>query len=153
MKNKTTRFLLGSLIGVVLLCVGVFSFFSLHMSTQSSWAINEVGTLYMSRMSQQTSSHFESIISLQLEQLRSLAASVPSENVHEDKALQAELIQGGQARDFTYLGFCNKDGGIEMLHGGQVTVVDPEPFVGSLEEGQQKVAIGLNPQGEKVVLL
>lgn len=153
MKNKTTRFLLGSLIGVVLLCVGVFSFFSVHMSTQSSWAINEVGTLYMSRMSQQTSSHFESIISLQLEQLRSLAASVPSENVHEDKALQAELIQGGQARDFTYLGFCNKDGGIEMLHGGQVTVVDPEPFVGSLEEGQQKVAIGLNPQGEKVVLL
>ena len=66
MKNKTTRFLLGSLIGVVLLCVGVFTFFSLHMSAQSSRAINEVGTLYMSSMSQQISIHFESIINLQL---------------------------------------------------------------------------------------
>ena len=32
------------------MCVGVFTFFSLHMSAQSSRAINEVGTLYMSRM-------------------------------------------------------------------------------------------------------
>ena len=73
MKDKTTRFLLGSLIGVVLLCVCVFTFFSVHMSGESAHAINEVGTLYMSRMSQQTSSHFESIMALQMDQLRSLA--------------------------------------------------------------------------------
>ena len=32
MKDKTTRFLTGSLIGVVVLCVCVFTFFSVRMS-------------------------------------------------------------------------------------------------------------------------
>ena len=153
MKNKTTRFLLGSLIGVVLLCVGVFTFFSLHMSAQSSRAINEVGTLYMSRMSQQTSSHFDSIISLQMGQLRSLADTITTAGIHEDPELQEELIVQAKARDFDYLGFCGNDGSIRMIYGSQVAVSDPGPFLVSLGKDQQKVAIGTNARGEKVVLL
>ncbi len=153
MKNKTTRFLRGSLIGIVALCVCVFSLFSIHMSRQSSYAINEVGTLYMARMSQQTSDHFDSIISLQMGQLRSLADTIPSAAIHEDQALQEELIAGAKARDFDYLGFCGSDGAIRMLYGSSVTVSDPEPFLDSLEDNQQKVAIGVNAAGEKVVLL
>lgn len=153
MNNKTTRFLRGSLIGIVLLCVCVFTAFSLHMSGQSAQAINQVGTLYMSRMSQQTSSHFESIIILQMNQLRSLADTIPSAAVHDDPELQKELIAGGKARDFSYLGFCGSDGSIRMLYGAPVTVTDPEPFLESLENDQQKVAIGVNAMEEKVVLL
>ena len=153
MNNKTTRFLRGSLVGIVLLCVCVFSAFSLHMSGQSAQAINEVGTLYMSRMSQQTSSHFESIIILQMNQLRSLADTIPSAAVHEDPELQKDLIAGGKARDFSYLGFCGSDGTVEMLYGAPVTITDPEPFVRSLKDNQQKVAIGVNAMEEKVVLL
>ena len=41
MKNRTTRFLITSLIGVALLCVCVFSVFALHMSSQSARTINE----------------------------------------------------------------------------------------------------------------
>ena len=48
MKNKTTRFLLTSLIGVALLCVCVFGVFAVHMGNQSAVTINQVGTLYMS---------------------------------------------------------------------------------------------------------
>ena len=153
MNNKTTRFLRGSLIGIVLLCVCVFTAFSLHMSGQSAQAINQVGTLYMSRMSQQTSSHFESIIILHMNQLRSLADTIPSAAVHDDPELQKELIAGGKARDFSYLGFCGSDGSIRMLYGAPVTVTDPEPFLESLENDQQKVAIGVNAMEEKVVLL
>jgi signal transduction histidine kinase/DNA-binding response OmpR family regulator len=153
MKDKTTRFLLGSLIGVVLLCVCVFTFFSVHMSGESAHAINEVGTLYMSRMSQQTSSHFESIMALQMDQLRSLADTIPSAEIHHDKALQEELMAQGRARDFSYLGFCDSEGSVQMLYGSQVTVVDPQPFVDSMENGERKVAIGINEEGEKVVLL
>jgi len=58
MKNKTTRFLTISLVGVALLCVLVFSFLAVHMRKQSSVTINEVGTLYMASMSQQISMHF-----------------------------------------------------------------------------------------------
>ena len=153
MKNKTTRFLITSLIGVALLCVLVFSFLAIHMGGQSAETINDVGTLYMSNMSQQISIHFESIISLQLEQLRTLAGTVSSDRIHTDPALQEGLVAQAKARDFTYLGFCASDGSLEMLYGPQVTVTDPEPFLESLRGDQQKVAIGTNARGEKVILL
>ena len=40
-----------------------------------------------------------------------------------------------------------------MLYGSQLTVTDPEPFLNSLQADRQKVAIGTNAQGEKVILL
>ena len=153
MKNKTTRFLITSLIGVALLCVCVFSSFAFHMSNQSALTINEVGTLYMSSMSQQISIHFESIIALQMGQLRTLSGTVSSDAVHSDRELQEKLIDQAKARDFSCLGFYGNDGSLEMLYGAQVTVTDPEPFLGSLGQGQQKVAIGINARGEKVILL
>ena len=153
MKNKTTRFLITSLIGVALLCVLVFSFLAIHMGGQSASTINDVGTLYMSSMSQQISIHFESIISLQMEQLRALAGTISSDDVHTDKTLQEELVAQAKARDFTYLGFYGEDGKLEMLYGSQLTVTDPEPFLNSLRQDQQKVAIGTNLAGEKVILL
>ena len=153
MKNKTTRFLITSLIGVALLCVCVFSIFAAHMSNQSALTINKVGTLYMSNMSQQTSIHFESIIAIQMNQLRTLTDTISSDAVHDDRALQEELIGQAKARDFSYLGFCSSDGTLEMLYGSQLTVTDPEPFLNSLQADRQKVAIGTNAQGEKVILL
>ena len=153
MKNKTTRFLLTSLAGVVLLCVCVFGFFAAHMGSQSATTVNQVGALYMSSMSQQTSVHFESIIGIQMEQLKALVATIPSDAIHEDKTLQQQLMAQAKARDFTYLGFYGSDGSMEMLYGSQLTVTDPEPFLASLRGDQQKVAIGTNAQGEKVVLL
>lgn len=153
MKNKTTRFLATSLIGVALLCVCVFSFLAIHMSARSARTINEVGTLYMSSMSQLTSTHFESIIDVQMDQLEALAGTISSDAVHTDQALQKELVDQAKARDFTYLGFCGQDGGMEMLYGSQLTVTDPGPFLESLNRGEKKAAIGTNESGEKVVLL
>ncbi len=153
MKNKTTRFLITSLIGVALLCVFVFAFFAIHMSHQSSRTINEVGTLYMSSMSQQISVHFESIINLRLEQLEVLADTIPSDEVHRNQALQEKLISGAEARDFSYLAFYHNDGTVEMLYGPQLTITDPEPFLESLRSDEKKAAIGTNPRGEKVVVL
>jgi len=153
MRNKTTRFLIASLIGVALLCVCVFTFLSLHMSAQSSRTINQVGTLYMSSMSQQISASFETIIDLQMEQLGTLADTVPSERVHEDPVMQQELIDNAKARDFSYLAFYDTDGGFEMLYGSDLHVTDPELFLASLTQGKKKVAIGTDAEGNAVVLL
>ena len=153
MKNRITRFLLTSLIGVALLCVCVFTFFAIHMGNQSAATINQVGTLYMSSMSQQTSVHFERIIGIQMDQLRALVGTIPSDIIHSDQGLQQQLMAQAKARDFAYLGFYGNDGSFEMLYGSQLTVTDPEPFLDSLRKDQQKVAIGTNARGEKVVLL
>ena len=104
-------------------------------------------------MSQQISIHFESIIGLQMNQLKTLADTIPSSEIHTSRTLQENLIAQAQARDFTYLGFCASDGSLEMLYGSQLTVTDPQPFLDSLNKEQQKVAIGTNASGEKVILL
>lgn len=153
MKNRIARFLLTSLIGVALLCVCVFTFFAIYMGNQSAATINQVGTLYMSSMSQQTSVHFESIIGIQMNQLRALVGTIPSDIIHSDQGLQQQLMAQAKARDFAYLGFYGNDGSFEMLYGSQLTVTDPEPFLDSLRKDQQKVAIGTNARGGKVVLL
>jgi len=153
MRNKTTRFLTVSLVGVALLCVCVFTFLSLHMSAQSSRTINQVGTLYMSSMSQQISASFETIINLQMEQLDTLADTVPSVQVHQDPAMRQDLIDNAKARDFSYLAFYSLDGEFEMLYGSDLNVTDPELFLSSLNQGEKKVAIGSDAEGNTVVLL
>ena len=153
MKNRTTRFLFISLVGVALLCVCVFTFFAVHMSAQSSAAINQVGTLYMSGVSQQTAFHFENIMKLRLDQLETLVASVSDDDIHTDQAARGELIDDAMARDFPYLAIYKTDGSFEMLYGSSLTVIDPVPFLTALSQGEKKVAIGTNGAGEKVILL
>ena len=153
MKDRTTRFLLGSLIGVALLCVCVFSFLAVRIGAQSSRTINEVGVLYMSGMSEQISMHFETTITLRLDQMKALVESAVSEKIHEDREQLEELIFIARAREIDYLGFYREDGTFDMLYGSQLTVANPEPFRQSLANGERKVAIGSDARGNEVVLL
>ena len=153
MKDSTTRFLLGSLIGVALLCVCVFSFLAMRISAQSSRTINEVGVLYMSSMSEQISRHFETTITLRLDQMKALVETAVPEKIHEDRERLDELIFAARAREIDYLGFYREDGTFDMLYGAQLKVDDPEPFHQSLTNGERKVAIGSDARGNVVVLL
>ena len=153
MKSKTTRFLITSLIGVALVCVCVFSFLAVRISDQGSRTINEVGTLYMSSMSEQISMHFETTIDLCLDQMTALVKTVVPEEIHEDPAQMEELIFNAQARDIGYLGFYREDGSFEMVYGDELEVADPGPFRQSLVNGYRKVAIGSDSKGNEVILL
>ena len=153
MRDRTTRFLLGSLIGVALLCVCVFSFLAVRISAQSSRTINEVGLLYMSSMSEQISMHFETTIGLRLDQMTALVETAVTGGIHGDRGQLDELIFAARAREIDYLGFYREDGTFDMLYGAQLKVDDPGPFRQSLENGERKVAIGADARGNVVVLL
>ena len=152
-KSKTTRFLTVSLVGVILLCVCVFSFLAVHMNRESTQTINQVGTLYMSNMSQQISMHFATTISLRLDQLDALVTTIPPDSGRDLDDLYEELSYQAKARTFDYLGLYSTDGTFQMIYGEQLEVTDPEPFLSSLNNEEKKVAIGTNADGEKVVLL
>ena len=153
MKDRTTRFLLGSLIGVALLCVCVFSFLAVRISDRSSRTINEVGLLYMSGMSEQISMHFETTITLRLDQMTALVETVVFENIHGDPKQLDELIFTAKAREIDYLGFYREDGTFDMLYGAKLKLDDPDPFRQSLTNGERKVAIGSDNRDNVVVLL
>ena len=152
-KNRTTRFLTTSLVCVVFLCVLVFSSLAFHMNKESTQTINQVGTMYMSNMSQQISMHFSTTISLRLDQLDALVATIPPNSSRAPDGLYQELCYQAQARNFDYLGLYSTDGTLEMLYGDQLEITDPGPFLTSLNNGEKKVAISVNSKGEKVILL
>ena len=152
-KSKTTRFLTMSLVGVVLLCVSVFSFLAVHMNHESTQTINQVGTLYMSNMSQQVSMHFATTISLRLDQLETIVTTVPPDSDRDLDELYETLRYQAKGQNFSCLGLYSTDGTFQMLYGEQLKVTNPEPFLASLNNNEKKVAIGINSAGDKVILL
>ena len=150
---KTSRFLLISLTLLFTLTVCIFSFLGFYMSHKSRETIRAVSQMYMSGISEQISMHFETTIGLRLEQLEALVKTVVSETIHEDPAMQQNLIENAQAREFTYLAFYRTDGTFDMLYGSPLEVVDQGPFLDSLSRGEQKVAIGNDAEDNRVILL
>lgn len=155
MKNKTTRFLIVSLVLAVALCIGLFSFLTAFMGKRSSDTINQVGQFYMENLSQQISMHFETTIGLRLQQVEALVIGTPpaKETGREHDAVLEELSYNAKARGFEYLALLSQDGQFEMIYGDMLQIVDPVPYIGSLESGNIKVAVGTSAGGERVLLL
>ena len=152
-RSKATRLLSVSLVAAILVCTCIFSVLAFHMSSQSTLTINEVGGFYMSSMSQQISSHFETTITLQLEQVEALVNTEVSERIHEDPEAQAGLTAYAKALGFEYLGFYTSQNDFDMLYGSPLHVTDPESFMNSLAAGEKKAAIGTDEEGNSVILL
>lgn len=153
MKNKTTRFLMTSIIALVIISASVFFGLQFIMQGKSTTAINEVGTLYMSGISQRISRHFETLIELQLDQVEGITDGTPPDTVTYGIDMIEKLTTSGQICDFDKLALYSKDGEFEMLYGDLVELDDPEPFLNSINAGERKVAIGHTDSGEAVILL
>lgn len=152
MKKDTLRFLRFSAILVPVLCVFIFCFLAVVMNRRSSETISEIGTNYMSGMSQEISLHFETTIELRLSQVEALIKTNLPEST-DNQTLRASLTYSAKARDFEYLAFCSGYGSFEMVYGDSVEVTDPEPFLESLNRGEKKVAVGTDAGGNRIVLL
>lgn len=152
MKAKITRFLTFSIIGASVLCIIVFSCMTHFVNKKSVDTIGEVGTIYMSSMSEQISRHFETTIGLRLEQVEALVKSIPPGKTN-DEDLKKELIYMAKARSFDSLGFYSEEGHFEMIYGDEMNVTDPQPFLDSLNDGGKKIAVGTNASGDTIVLM
>ncbi len=152
MRNKTINFLVTSLVMVLLLCVLVFVSLGTMTSRESAAAIEEIGSFYMAGMSEKITSHFSTVVELRLSQIRALVETVPPVEDGEEQ-LRSDLEFHARARNFDQLAFYAQDGSFEGIYGDGLRVIDPEPFLDSLLQGKEKVAVGLNAQNEKMVLL
>lgn len=150
-KNRTTRFLVCSFVGLIVFSIFSFSFLALYMTKKSHESFYKIGQIYMSGMSEQISSHFESVIQLRFNQVSGLVSVVPADNPDTD-TLYKELVYRARVREFDYLALCSADGNFETLYGKRIQPLNPEPFVEALVRGEQRVAIGVDSDGNEVVL-
>ena len=150
-KNAASRFLIYSFIGLLIFSIAVFSLLGIYMNRKSRETICEVGEIYMSGMNEQMSGHFKSVIELRFSQVCGIASVVPSDN-RDQENLYEELVYRTQVRDFDYIALCSAEGKFEMLYGQPLRPINPAPFIESLLQGEQKVAVGIDATGNEVVL-
>ena len=145
-KNPTTRFLIGSFIGLLIFSTIMFSLLGIYMGKKSKKAVYEIGKIYMSGMNEQMSRHFETVIKLRFNQVSGIVSVVPTDTYDKDK-LYEELIYRAQVREFDYLALCSADGDFQTLYGQSIQPLNPKPFVEALIQGEQRVAIGTDSAG------
>ena len=150
-KNAIVRFLICSFAGILIFSILSFGWLGIYMTNRSQEAFQQIGTIYMSGMSEQISSHFESVINLRFDQVSALVSVVPSGD-RDKEELYEELVYRANVRGFDYLALCSADGNFETLHGQPIQPLNPEPFVEALTMGKQRVAIGVDADGNEVVL-
>lgn len=151
MKNKITRFLFVSLLIVSVLCVCIFSFLAFYMNQKSAETIHKVGTVYMSGINDRISKHFETMIDLRLKQVETLQETIAAGG--EEAALRRRLEYSAQTRGFDALAFYYSDGTVDMIYGEQMELVNAQPFMESIKNGEEKISAGQDPAGNRVVMM
>ena len=152
-KNKAIRFLIVSLAVILILCGFIFGFLAFHMNSQNVETINEVGTIYMTGMSERITMHFETTVEFHLSHLESIVNANPPKSDIPEAQLREQLAYEAEARGFLHLSLYDREGNMEVLYGDEITVSDPQPFRTSLLSGEKKVAVGTNSAGERIILL
>lgn len=150
-KNSTTRFLICSFIGLLIFSIIIFSLLGVYMGRKSKNTVYEIGNIYMSGMNEQMSRHFETVIKLRFDQVSGVVSVVSTDN-KDRESLYEELIYRTQVRGFDYLALCSAKGDFQTLYGQSIQPLNPEPFVEALLQGEQRVAVGVDADGNEVVL-
>lgn len=153
MKKRTTRFLGVSLAVMIIVCVSVMAYFAVTMSKKTEDTISEVGTIYMSGMSEKIAMHFETTIKLRIAQIETIMGNVPTEGAVYSDEMVEKIASEGKIRNFDYLAFYDSNGTLDMIYGEQVELINPQPFLDSLSSGEKKVSVGETASGERILLM
>ncbi len=153
MIGKTKKFLFASLIGLVILCIIIFSWTASTMGDKSKNTINEIGTLYMSEMSKQLREKFEALINLRLSQIEGIVRRTPPEKTSYGDEMLEELALGASVRQLSYLALYTEDGEAEVIYGEPVEAPNMNELLETIADNDIKVTSALTQDGEKLLLL
>lgn len=152
MRDKIKHFLAGSLVAVFVVCITTFTVLALYINRENGDVISELGNIYMSSMNDRISKHFRTMTDHRLVQMETLAETIPPEYRSGKAALSEWLTLNGAARNFDSLAYVYSDGSLEMVYGGPVKATSADALLTTMENQENKVAIGRNSQGEQVIL-
>ncbi len=107
----------------------------------------------MASMNERISKHFSTMVDLRLTQLDTLVEGVPS-TFHEDNDKLREWLQyNSELRGFESLAYYYEDGSFDMIYGTEVSPTDAQMFLESMRNGERKVSVGIEPNGEKAAVI
>lgn len=152
MKNiALPRFLKISIAMIICLNICIFLFLGISVNKMSGNTIKNIGTAYMSEMSEQVSLHFETIIALRFTMAESIA-HIAADGENLSYGSKEEIEYGAKARHFLCAGLYSPDGKIEMIYGDTMKLNHPDTFLDSLKSGERKVASAVDSSGNNVIM-
>ena len=151
MKNKSTRFLVVSLVLVLAVCSGVFVSQAVHMDKESEATMLAIGEMYMSGTSEQAAMHFGTIIDTKLDQVRALGDDIMLGSISGDEE-RALLSLRAKNRGFDNIGLYLDDGTVDMIYGSGIVMPDFPAYVRSIENGERKIGLGSDAEGNRLLL-
>lgn len=150
MDKKVIKLFRRSIIGVFIICIAVFGCMTLIMSYNTEESIEKISNVYMSEMNQQIQQKFQTVTSLQLEQVEGIIKRSEPGAKSYGKELLDELQMSAEIRNFTFLALYSQESGIEVIYGEDLTIIDKG---GSLNEDGSIILQGQNDKDEKMLLL
>lgn len=140
-KSKTRLFLIISLVVMITFFVGVMSVFSVKVGEKNNDVISKMGNVYTSGMSEEIAMHFETIINLQIDKAATILSSIPDDSARYGEEMIKALEKEGREHGYDYFSLMDSEGNFEVIYGEDLVIIDPEPFITSMNNGDKKVAI------------
>lgn len=153
MDKKIKNFLRYSFIGVIAVCIVVFTCLTMVMSKKTEESIVEISDIYLSEMNIQLRQKFSSIIQLRLEQVEGIIRQNPPGEVVYGEELRNALVTSAGVRNFLFLGFFMEDGTILPIYGDALELDDREYIQEALNGDESIVTRGHDKDGEKILVL
>ena len=153
MKRNTKKFLVISFSLLAIACVVMITFTSSVIAEKSDFAINKIGSLYMSGMAKQMQEKFDTVIDMQISELKGIVERHPPESVVYDQDMFDQLALSAQVRDFVYLGLYTEEGESETIYGSDVEYDSEITFRSVLDDSSLRVFSGTSTDGEKVICM
>ncbi len=153
MFKKTKTFLWCSFISLIVLCIIMFLFVSVSLSGKSTDAISQIGTRYMSEMSEQIKQKFDVVVDMRIRQLKEIMIYNPVDTLIDEEEKVYELSRSASVRGFHFLGLYTEDGDYETVYGKPVQPYSQETFNRVLDDKGKRVFSGFNEDGGKMLLL
>ena len=153
MKRNTKKFLAISFSLLAIACVVMITFTSSVIAEKSDFAINKIGSLYVSGMAKQMQEKFDTVIDMQISELKGIVERHPPESVVYDQDMFDQLALSAQVRDFVYLGLYTEEGESETIYGSDVEYDSEITFRSVLDDSSLRVFSGTSTDGEKVICM
>ncbi len=153
MRRNTKKFLTISFSLLVIACIVMITVTSSVIAKKSGFAINEIGSLYMSAMAKQMQEKFDTVVDMQISELNGIVQRHPPDSVEYDQEMFDQLALSAQVRDFVYLGLYTEDGESETIYGSDVEYDSEITFRSVLDDSSLRVFSGTSAEGEKVLCM
>lgn len=152
MKEKRKKFFICSFLVEIAICVLMFLWMIVFFGQKTTESIIQISDVYMNELNTQMQQKFSTIIDYRLDQIGSIIENNSPTKVYDENIIR-NLSTSAEVRNFSTIGFLAADGRIEKIYGENISITDRMDVKVSLKEDGNLVLLGLNEDGEKILIL